>query len=144
MAKRKTRTEKLIADYPELFADYKGIECNEGWLEIIRSVCEHFKAHLAQNGGECSQINFLQIKEKFGYLRIYFSYELQHDTIHENPVREGSVHDILYGMTTAAEYFSASVCEDCGRIRNKDVNVTTNKTGWYRTLCDDCRKKRGK
>ena len=72
------------------------------------------------------EIKILQIKEKFGSLRIYVKY------INFSERESGQVS----GIVGLAEQISCQICEDCGI--NKDV--TRNNTGWIRSLCPHCRK----
>ena len=61
-----------------------------------------------------------QVKEKFGGLRFYVN----------RPDLDTIIH--------AAELLSWKLCETCGT----EADVTLNTTGWRKTLCDLCRKKR--
>lgn len=75
----------------------------------------------------------VQIKEKFGELRLYV---MTGDGF--NPDNT----DKFFARARQAERESAEVCEDCGA--HADEYYVTNaplgvKNGWYRTLCDDCR-----
>lgn len=66
-------------------------------------------------------IKIVQVKEKFGSLRIY------HDPYNQK------FQKIISGMEMA----SGSICEWCGKVGSSD---TLNY--WIKTLCDDCKKKR--
>ena len=90
----------LFEKYPQLFSNTSkscmescmcwGIECNNGWYELLSSVCWRIFQHenniadrvriRNENNKENDQsdldyvpVKFDQIKEKFGGLRIYFS-----------------------------------------------------------------------
>ena len=112
-----------------------GIECNNGWYELLASVCwrvsqhekniedrkriladqpEKIKAEL-----EYFPVKFDQIKEKYGGLRIYFT----------------GGDDYVNGIVSMAEEYSYKVCEVCGNAGKP------NKGGWITTLCDNCRNK---
>jgi len=56
---------------------------------------------------------FMQIKEKFGTLRLYC----------------GNVDETTNAVTDFAELMSATTCEFCGQPGK------TYRTGWYKTLC---------
>lgn len=135
----------LYDKYPELFVNKNktpmescmafGIECNIGWYDIISSVCYQIKQHgkniaeriAARNKYEKENdksdleyipVEFDQIKEKFGGLRIYYS----------------GGDDYVDGIISMAEEMSYKICERCG------CPGTPNKQGWIITLCDTCRK----
>ena len=67
------------------------------------------------------QIQFTQIKEKFGTLRMYTSH----------------INDYVDGVVGMAESMSACTCETCGMPGNR------TKGGWVSTLCKRCAKKEG-
>jgi hypothetical protein len=105
-------TEQLLRDYPALFAGQessKYIACDDGWFKLI----EHF-CHLA---AKQHAVTFVQIKEKFGGLRLYY---------------DGG-DDYLRGAARLAESISYVTCEQCGNAG------TANKSGWIKTLCEPCR-----
>ena len=68
------------------------------------------------------QIEFSQVKEKLGALRIY-----THNS-----------NDEFEGMIDFAEWLSRTVCEDCGK-----PGKLRSKGGWLRTTCDKCAKIQG-
>jgi hypothetical protein len=124
---------KLFTDFPDLFENrYKsinescmafGIECGDGWYDIIRSICylsknreANIKSRLKyeNKNPDDPSVKFDQIKEKFGGLRIYYS----------------GGDDYIHGAISMAEEMSYKICEVCG---NKGY---PNKNGWIRTLCD--------
>ena len=129
---------QLYADFPLLFDNRHkspmesclsmGIECGDGWYDLIRSVCweitqreKNIKARLKYEGKDernCIEVRFDQIKEKFGGLRIYYS----------------GGDDYVRGVVNMAEEMSYKLCENCG---NKGK---PNEKGWIMTLCDACRK----
>ncbi len=65
--------------------------------------------------GSISQVEFLQVKEKFGTLRIYF---------------QGG-DDYIRGLVCMAESLSGNICEDCGKM---DHTIGSTK-GWIKTCC---------
>jgi len=107
---------QLYQNYPGLFAgwptDSCGLEyglmgCHEGWYTVIETVCYLLSA---RNGS----IRFLQIKEKFGCLRIYFQRS----------------DDYSKGVKQMAELISARTCEICG-----NPGVLYKSAGWLATRC---------
>ena len=144
---------KLYEKYPDLFSNKNkdimsscmawGIECNNGWYDILSSLCWMIKQHednirwnqewkqkqnkeVQKDFGieitgeeEYFPVKFDQIKEKYGGLRVYFS----------------GGDEYVEGLVSMAENFSYHVCEVCGQKGNP------NKGGWITTLCEDCRSK---
>ena len=100
--------------YPDLFKKSNlvfGIECDDGWLDLIDAVC----AVAASNTKELPTIR--QIKEKFGTLRFYAD----------------GITPELRGAIRVAEALSAKTCEHCG---NKGRTRAIRK--WFSTLCRPC------
>jgi hypothetical protein len=97
-----------------------GIECGEGWKELYMP----FIADITAIGGK-----ILQVKEKFGLLRIYFDLPPTLDeSIRQDYVRKG--------LTLEAE--SSKICESCGTRED----VSTKGKHWVKTLCPSCRNDR--
>ena len=135
--------QKLYDQYPNLFTDRHkspiescmafGIECGDGWYEILSSLCFLINQHERNIQGQTEYkqkenpdytsdyypVIFQQIKEKFGGLRVYY----------------GGGDDYVDGLVSMAEAWSYKTCEVCGE------KGSPNKTGWITTLCDNCRSK---
>jgi hypothetical protein len=133
---------QLFEKYPHLFTNKDkdimsscmawGIECNNGWYDIISSVCWMIKQHEdndrwqtefkqktdSEYKSDYFPVKFDQVKEKYGGLRMYFS----------------GGDEYVEGLVSMAEAISYKTCEVCG---NKGES---NKSGWISTLCDVCRK----
>jgi hypothetical protein len=138
---------ELVSKYPDIFKDYKGdpkdtclafgIECGDGWFDIIERLC-----YLIQS--EVDYINRMhkdkmkyrcwafQVKEKYGSLHFYydFSYaeglsEQEQDIIHRST-------DHIGGMSAMASQMSSRICEHCGARGKK------GHESYARTLCDAC------
>jgi hypothetical protein len=136
---------KLYEKYPQLFSNRTkspmescmsfGIECNNGWYELLSSICWRISQHektiestkrifedkpeQIKEELEYYPVKFDQIKEKFGGLRVYFT----------------GGDDYVEGVIGMAEEYSYKVCEVCGN------SGKPNKGGWITTLCDSCRAK---
>lgn len=67
---------------------------------------------------EVYQVVAVQVKEKFGGLRFYYS----------------GGDEYVDGLVAMAEALSYVTCEQCGKVGKP------NEIGWIVTLCDDCRK----
>lgn len=86
-------------------------ECNAGWADLLHSVFEW-----VEETGRADW-NTLQIKEKFGGLRLYFS---------------GDPGELGREIIDAAEHVSAHICETCGR-----PGRMRRRGGWWTTSCDE-------
>ena len=129
---------ELYEKYPNLFVnkDNKnepigcyGIECGDGWNEILSSLCFMIAQHerniegnnkylISQNREpvEYEPFRFTQIKEKFGGLRIYYY----------------GGNEYIRGLIGMAECWSYNTCEKCGEKGSK------RGKGWITVLCDKC------
>lgn len=134
----KMTKDQLMKKYKKLFVRKKlpitescmgwGIECGEGWLWILDLLCGSIQNYIDNsilNGSKPKQVEFSQVKEKFGALRVYCVYSDEH----------------VDAMIDFAEYISGKTCEKCGTMEN----VKRRDMGWITTLCKECHKKgRGK
>ncbi|UIK06595.1 hypothetical protein [Neorhizobium galegae] len=98
------RISEIAARYPRLFLSHLpfGVECGDGWADIIYAFFATVEEVVAAEGGT---FHLLQIKEKLGALRIYFRTT-------EIPNRGVAAIDRAYGL---AEARSFHICEHCGR-----------------------------
>jgi len=72
--------DKLFEKFPKLFAQKDlpkeqtcmcwGIECPDAWYDVIHAACEIIQMNTDWN--ELPQIQFTQVKEKFGALCMYY------------------------------------------------------------------------
>jgi hypothetical protein len=106
----------LRGRYPELFSytHLREIACLPGWLNLIDELCRTLQIHLDSHP-DVPQVKVLQVKEKFGGLRFYFS---GGDT---------ACHEAV----AAAEERSLSVCEVCGQ------SGTLQGERWLSVRCFD-------
>lgn len=113
----KTKAEFLFSTYRRFFkTDPKdlqktlmgfGFEVDDGWFELVRECLERLSAIP-------EEIEIIQIKEKFGSLRVYL----------DGP---SEAHQLSEEFSDR----SAFVCESCGT-----PGETRNVHGWYSTLCE--------
>ena len=153
----KTRSQELYDKFPKLFRQQDlsmqetcmcwGIACGDGWFDIINEACEKLTA-LANEYN--ATIEFGQVKEKFGGLRLYI------DITYEGNNEKQIVIDVIsptgevttltktpkevvwqkaHEITSHAEELSYKTCEVCGK-----PGVTRNGS-WISTLCDEHAKK---
>lgn len=129
------KNEKLIKQYPFLRIDkacwwnpisekynigYTWLdELEPGWKAAFgECLCKELKKSIEEDG--CAdEFHFLQIKEKFGYLRLYAS----------------GYGDKTKEILAKYEELSKYICGHCGKTATK---VTT---GWIYPFCDECVKK---
>lgn len=115
--------DKLYNEFPDLFSGRHlsiqeslmpfGCECGNGWFDVLYNLCKKIK-----DSNQSKNFKFVQIKEKWGLLRIY-----SNDSNKETNK-----------LIDEAEIDSENVCENCG-TREK----VTTKGGYVLTLCDTCR-----
>ena len=138
---------ELVSKYPDIFKDYKGdpkdtclafgIECGDGWFDIIERLC-----HLIQS--EVDYINRMhkdkmkyrcwavQVKEKYGTLRFYYEFSYAEGLSKQEQEIIHRSTDHIGGMSAMAAKMSARVCEHCG-----DRGKVTHGS-FPRTLCNAC------
>ncbi len=109
--------EEIKAEYQEYFMDCNDFSIGGGWLPIIEAFLElvNVDKELGLDPLE-EPIKLLQIKEKFGALRIYYT--------------GGS--DQCADWVDFAEALSGKICEYCGRPS------TTRTVEPVKNLCEPC------
>jgi len=94
------------------------IECEDGWIPLIDSMCKEIKDYIHNNYPELEydqEFYFTQIKEKYGRLTCYLTFSV------------GNILEII----DKYEEKSYNICEICGNDgKIREIN------GWYQTLCD--------
>ena len=135
----------LIKDFPDFFVDMYGDEtktsmsdgcrCGDGWYDLIYESCSKVKRILPKE----DTFKFDQIKEKFGGLRLYYSFNRPPNspTMPRLSGVSSATKSQIYQIICEVEGESYKTCENCGTKED----VTQNNTGWICTLCPNCRKK---
>jgi len=119
--------EKIFNEFPKLFTNKKdlsqslmwfGMECDDGWFDIIYNLIKKIDKIAKKEGlyNKEYPIRILQIKEKFGTLRVYM----------------GGGTDEIFNLLDKAERKSSNTCEVCGKP-GKLMGCA-----WVKTLCNDC------
>jgi len=130
----------LSEKYPKMFRDRYGdmkktcmvwgFECGDGWFTLLDELCRKLQWNTDKNG--YPQVVAVQVKEKFGGLRFYYTTE---------GGKEDSQADYRFGEISGvidfAEVMSYKICELCGNTKG----VTTTK-GWNMTRCAECTAKK--
>jgi hypothetical protein len=93
-----------------------GYECGEGWYKLINDCFDKIEERLKNNP---QVFKVLQVKEKFGGLRIYFT---GGDKFIEDAIRQ----------TCKKSY---ETCENCG---SSEEATTVTICGWLYTRCKKC------
>jgi hypothetical protein len=91
-----------------------GFECDPGWHSMIYELLDKIQRIVDDNGYD---IEVVEIKEKYGGLRVYLS----------------SSTDEIDGLIREYEDRSYITCEVCGK-----PGSMRDRGGWYKTLCDAC------
>ena len=106
---------QIQIDYPHMFdCHFFGNDVGPGWMPIVEEAVKALAA--LENPPQ-----IVQVKEKFGDLRIYItSYTVDSEFIVNEAARKAS-----------------TVCEDCGAPGEKSA-----PRGWLKILCPDCAVKR--
>ena len=114
--------QQLVAKFPALFKGQDkpptesfmcfGCECSDGWFDLIYNACACIANHL-KNRPECPPVEFTQIKEKFGGLRLYYF----------------GGDEYVHGVCSMAEAMSYKICEVTG-----DKGQLCSTGHWLRTL----------
>jgi len=91
-----------------------GFEIGEGWMSLVIELLDKIQ-HLVDNNPEYSELQVIQVKEKFAQLRVYLNYYYE------------EIEDLIKEYTEK----SVHICELCG-----GTGETRNLHGWYMTLCD--------
>lgn len=129
--------KKLYEKYPDIFRQKDlppqqtamcwGISCGDGWFKILDTLCDWLTTMEEFTG---AQVEAVQVKEKFGGLRFYFT------------VRNCRVNDMCFPvikeMICFMELYSEQVCEVCGQL-----GELSRKNGWRKTLCEEHRDELG-
>lgn len=120
-----SKTIELKDKYPQLMENCQDYSAGNGWFHLINQVCRHIVTNYPDK-----DIKITCIKEKFGYLRIYYSAlgltSQQSDDINE--------------VVSLAESVSMSTCESCGKRALSNDQFRRIMRPWIQTLCDNCDK----
>lgn len=102
-----------------------GFECGRGWYPVIYEAFDKIQKYLNnwKNWKLRKDFRVVQVKEKFGGLRIYCNFDT----------------DYIDNIINEACRIAYETCENCG---TKDNNVSTRTVyGWMTTLCEPCANK---
>jgi len=129
-----SKIQGIVKEFPTLFDQAFSIDCGDGWAELVRLVCKYFQMNV-DGKQEVKEIKFSQIKEKFGFLRVYFNISFHKDTKDTQ-----NTYERMHMFIFAIENISGLVCETCGIMKTakKNVQIRTPGSFWKKTMCDKC------
>lgn len=121
----KRRELALVKRFPELFREYGstpqqsamafGCAIGDGWHDLFVMLCEDLDEVRKE---DLKDLRFVQVKEKFGRLRVYLS-----------PNNEATNE-----LTNEYEIASGFICERCGNAGRIEI-----REAWLKCLCRSCR-----
>lgn len=134
--------KELKSRYPDMLAKIHSFEHDKGWkdiLEVLFNQIQRFEAVIlfdkqyrteSEEDWSCmvadeqpyTKIEFAQIKEKFGGIRIYY---------------DGGDHQTVRDLVREAEDLANITCESCG---STEFVKKQNNRGWIYTSCDNCKR----
>lgn len=147
-----------------------GFECGDGWFYPLREFSQNVEALNVLLKRYGVYVKALQVKEKFGTLRVYFDvlvklplwkrivnfllwpfakathykHFLGFDESKDQKVLCNALMNVVQNLVDDCEKTCMDYCEECGYqfgSWNKDKKVET--TGWTRIVCKDCAEKNG-
>lgn len=122
---------KILKDsFPSVYADNFYFECGDGWMELLLDI----GSFIAKRSSDCKAE---QVKEKFGSLRFYVSFEYNEIGVSDTPLE---VINEIYDYISLVEEKSKNLCEDCGITLDKSNRQVQNnkKYVWIRNICQTC------
>lgn len=120
LTRLRERHPSLFSSPPDTPLGERGIEVGDGWFELLAKSFGDIERAAQSSGVDAAHL--VQVKEKFGLLRIYV---------------QGPSHDAIDDVLQRAEQASTVICEACGRNGNLVSDI-----GWLRVRCHPCRDRR--
>lgn len=110
-----------------------------GWYDLVDRLCSEIESEL---GEQASHLRVLQIKQKFGGLRFYWSWRRRSTVsvdilstsghVRLKTSARGEASARIGVLVSAAEAESVRTCELCGA----PAKLRRSRTGWWRVRCD--------
>ena len=129
--------DKLIEDYPSVFKDMESTSnynLPSGWYLLVDKLCSDLSVLLDEEHKKTKEnpeeplFMLLQIKEKFGGLRVYYMFNTENDKLY---------HEVQK-LIDAAEDASYNICEITGK-----PGQFCKSGNQYHTFCEEVRIKNG-
>ncbi|MNI12521.1 hypothetical protein D3C73_657060 [compost metagenome] len=124
----------------------------DGWYPLLHALCQAITDRYLEDNMPVEEIIIVQIKQKYGALKFYYSFEGSPIFIHaldslggtsirfyptevdnDNQIKNLRLRDIAK-IVRAYEDRSKTTCEACGN----QGSVIRMEMNWKQTLCDDC------
>lgn len=125
-------TELLVRDNIHLltYPDGHSIQCEiaPGWFSLVGDCLAELANDWKDERFKNYRLHFVQIKEKFGGLRMY--YNISHTSDEVEHVNPDFIYETIRARVDAAISKAAKTCEDCG-----EPGDLSNCGGWVQTLC---------
>lgn len=115
--------DALRSAFPEMLKEVTVLECGDGWYVLLHSLFNslvRYRETEAHFHRDVPPVEFYEIKEKFGSLRLQF--------------RGGD--NRVHGIVTSAGRFSTYICENCGQAATPTPEWY--KARWIHTACPEC------
>lgn len=119
-AEKQRQYAEMKAEFPGLIT--RGFSCNIGWFPILR---EFFSTVRDILGDKSDLFVLLQVKEKFGGIRIYYGFDLDRVVPKEK-------QDRIHAACRHAEDRAYVTCDVCGK-----PGVLRKRGFWFMTRCDE-------
>lgn len=124
---RESWEQKIRQRYPSLLSKLSCFETNPGWNNLLEDMLEEIscrekiliETNKFQN--EYDKIYIVQVKQKFGELRVYY---------------DGLNDTVVNSIIEKTELIADTVCENC--CSTKEVTKRYIR-GWVCTLCSNCK-----
>jgi hypothetical protein len=144
---------RIIEQFPEQFQGgpyFLGISIDFGWKPIVLDACREIQERLTPD--ELRRFHWIQLKEKFGGLRMYWGpnnaipvsiigatgfHSLEIDSDDPPGFSKPTLLAIREIVARVCER-AGHTCEICGAVGRLYPN------GYWQTLCDGCAKKKGR
>jgi hypothetical protein len=111
---------QLEEKYSKLLDLNYGFEIGAGWLSIVETFLEKASAYQ-------EYVKVVQIKEKFGSLRIYYSYREDDEDDWDNLSRNEEAYEMVSSLVHEAEFKSSIACVSCGTEENVVKRISYDK-----------------
>lgn len=122
--------DDLKVKFPKIFSQPCELSVGNGWVPLVERLCYmlqrtyDFNKHMGY-----TQVTAVQVKQKYGSLRFYYSCETQ---IHPNEnTKWSNWSSYVHGAVDFAEHMSGKTCEWCGQQGKGRA-----KGGYLFTSCD--------
>lgn len=116
---------QLENKYKDFLSLTYGFEIDSGWLPVIETFLEkayHYK----------DAVRIVQIKEKYGSLRIYIEHKLMDENDLDSGLRDEEGYKIVDGLIQEASFRARLTCCSCSSEHN------VNKKYAHSPYCETC------